>query len=390
MKKIIYMILFALVAISAYAQMSEVSATILRYEPSPAEQGTVFDVWVQLSNAGTTAKKVEIKFVPEYPFSLPVGQSAIRKIGTIGATEEVVEKFSIFIDPNAPNGDRTITFWYKYDSDNWIELDALITLQTQDAVLVVENYEVTPEQVVPGQNFDIKMTLQNQGKIDVKNVDISLELEEKFSTVGSGTKKRIPIVYAGETAEVGFTLSSATSTSIDLYSIPVSLEFSDTRNQNYNDSVKVSVAVNAEPEIAMTVDSTDFKDKEKPGTVSLKVINKGIVNVKYVNVKLVPTEQYEILSSSNEDYVGNLDNDDFETVDFLIKTKVPSPRLNVELEFKDPYNKNFAQQHQLPLRIITDEDLGKKKSPVKAIVIGVLVIIGLIIWRRRKSKKKRR
>ena len=67
MKKLILLLL--LCATSVYA-VPEISASILKYEPTPAEQGRTIDVWVQLSNAGTKAEKVVLKFEPEYPFSL--------------------------------------------------------------------------------------------------------------------------------------------------------------------------------------------------------------------------------------------------------------------------------------------------------------------------------
>jgi hypothetical protein len=112
------------------------------------------------------------------------------------------------------------------------------------------------------------------------------------------------------------------------------------------------------------------------------------VNLKYVTVRLTQTPDYEVLSPSNEAYVGNLDSDDFETVDFTIKPLVESPRLSVQLEFKDPYNLDFSQQYDLPLRIITAKELGQKKTPWVAIVVGLLVVAGIIYWWR-KGKKKR-
>ncbi len=389
MKKIIA-ILVLLLAVSVQARVGpEVSATILRYEPTPAEQGNTVDVWISLSNEGTTAKNAVVKFIPEYPFTLPEGQQSEVSAGSVAQTESKVVKFSLLVDSDAPNGDRNVKFQYQVDGGQWTQLEAPVTLQAKGAVLVVDSYKVTPSPVVPGQTATVELELRNAGRLAVKNVDVSIDLtDEKFSTIGTGTKQRVSYIGIGATEKVTFQLASDTSTEVKVYNIPVSLAYEDERNTAYTDTAKISLVVNAKPEISLTVDSTKFEKKTVPGTVSLKVVNKGVVNLKYVTVRLTQTSDYDVLSPSNEAYVGNLDSDDFETVDFTIKPLVESPRLSVQLEFKDPYNLDFSQQYDLPLRIITAKELGQKKTPWVAIVVGVLVVIGIIYWWR-KGKKKR-
>ena len=391
MRKMIAVVMLLVLALSVSAiGGAEVKASILRYEPTPAEQGRTVDVWVQLTNAGTVANKVAAKFIPEYPFSLPEEAVGEFDLGTIAATESKVQKFTVFVDSSAPNGDNMIKFQYKFGSDQWIELETPITLQTEGAVLVVDTYKVTPSPIIPGQTATVELELRNAGRLAVKNVDVSIDLtEEKFSTIGTGTKQRVNFIGVGATQKITFQLASDTSTEVKVYNIPVSLSYQDERNVKYAETAKISLVVNAKPEISLTVDSTKFDSKKVPGTVSLKVVNKGVVNLKYVTVHLVQTPDYEILSPSNEAYVGNLDSDDFETVDFTIKPLVESPRLSIQLEFKDPYNIDFSQQYDLPLRIITEKELGKKKTPWGMIIVGLLVVAGIIYWWRKRKKARR-
>lgn len=391
MKKLLVMVIALLCAVSVLGApaFSEVKASILRYEPTPASQGSTLDVWVQLSNPGTKAERGEVKFNAEYPFSLPGGQPERVDVGTIAATEDKVVKFTVFVDPNAPNGERSIKFLYKFGvTQDWIQLESPITIQSQDAGIVIESFKVLP--IVPGQPAEVTMSLRNDGRIGVKNVDVRLDLSaETFSTIGTGAKKRIAHIPGGESETVTFMLQSDTSTDVKVHQIPVVLEFEDDRGNRYNDSSKISVMVNAKPELSMAIDGVDFADKRAAGTVSLKVINKGIVDVKYVTVRLAETDEYDVLSPSNEAYVGNLDNDDFETVDFIIKPGVDSPKLRVILEFKNPYNEPIAQEYVLPLRIITDADLGKGGFPFGTIIVLLLLGVGAWwYWKKRKSKKR--
>lgn len=393
MKRVLIALLIVALAafsVSAATAFQEVKASILKYEPTPAEQGRTVDVWVQFSNEGQKATNVQLRLEPEYPFSVPPGQPEQVDVGFITATEAKVEKYTVYVDPNAPNGEHLIRFWYRFGaSDDWIELEAPITVQTSDAVLVIDKYEVSPTPVTPGQPATVSMTLRNAGRTGVKNLDVSLNLEEEFSTIGTGTKQRVDFIGPGESQVVSFNLASDTSTEVKLYALPVELSYADERGNSYEDTAKVSLIVNAEPELTLNVDSMDFKSKTVPGTVSLQVINRGVVDTKFMTVRLVKTDEYDILSPSNEEYVGNLDSDDFESVDFIIEPLVKSPRLRVILEFKDPYNVDYQQEYDLPLRIITDEDLGKSRTPWGLLFLVAVAIAGFFWWKKRKAKKRK-
>jgi hypothetical protein len=110
--------------------------------------------------------------------------------------------------------------------------------------------------------------------------------------------------------------------------------------------------------------------------------------MKYVTVRLVETPDYDVLSSSNEAYVGNLDSDDFETVDFIIKPTAAEPRLQIQLEFKDPYNVDFKETYDLPLRIITQKELGNGGFPWGILLVVLAAIGGIVYWRIRRKKKR--
>jgi hypothetical protein len=391
MKKLLILaLMLVLCAVGVSAGGAMVTASILRYEPTPAEQGNTVDVWVQLSNAGTKAEMVAIKFQPEYPFSLAPGVQGDVEVGTLAAIENKVVKFTLFIDSNAPNGDRNVKFLYKHGTiDQWAMLEAPITIQTQNAGLMIDSYDVEPSPVIPGQIFNVTLKFRNAGKIAVKNLDVSFDLPEgTFSTIGTGAKKRVDFIPSEETEIVSFQMASDTSTAVKVYNVPVTLSYQDERNKQYTDTAKISLVVNAKPEISLSVDSTKFTTKTSPGTVSLKIVNKGVVNMKYVSVKLVETPDYEVLSSTNEAYVGNLDSDDFETVDFTIKPLATEPRLKVQMEFKDPYNMDYTESYDLPLRIITAADLGNGGTPWGMIIIGLAVVGGIVYWRVRRKKKR--
>ena len=155
MKRIIAIVMLLVLALSVSAAGGPmVKAQILRYEPTPAEQGNTADIWISLNNEGTTAKNVKVRFVPEYPFSLPLGQPIMVDAGSVAQTESKVFKFTVFVDPAAPNGDSNVKFQYSVDGGEWAQLETPVALQTQNAILVVDNYKVNPSPIVPGSTGD--------------------------------------------------------------------------------------------------------------------------------------------------------------------------------------------------------------------------------------------
>ncbi len=384
---VILMMLVCAMSASAALKGPELTAEILRYEPSPVEPGNYFELWIGIQNKGTQAQDVQIEFIPEYPFTLAPGEDEVKTIKNIPALEGAVVKYKFFADVDAPIGDKTITFMFKAALFAPVKLEKTISIKASQAALTVEKYKLTPEIIKPGEKVTAELTIKNNGKTAVKNVDISLDLAEdsKFSTVTTGTKRRIGLIDAGAEAFVSFEIMADTSAEIKVYQIPINLRYEDLRGNTYAESAKISIAVRAEPELSAVIDSTEIQKELSPGEVTVKIVNRGIVNLKYLNAKIVETPDYEILSASNEAYIGNLDSDDFETVDFVINPKVKSPVIKLLVEYKDPYNKDYTKTFELQLKIMSP--ITQQKTPWVPIIIGLFVIAAIIYWVYKRRKK---
>ena len=395
-KKLLFLavvVLLLAVNASAAKQSPLVTADILKYEPSPVEPGGIMEVYVSITNDGTTSEAFEIEFVPEFPFSLGPGEDELKKLAALPRGENAVIKFWVLVDSKAPSEDRDIKFNYRYSSaPNWIQLQSPIAIRSTGAILNIEEYNTIPAISKPGDLVDVELILRNNGNLDIRNIDVALDLDEsKFATIGSGTSKRISLIKAGLTEKVKFTVIADTSAEIKVHSVPVNLKFRDSRGTEYEEVAKFSLVMGSEPELKAVVDSTSISSKGRPGTVTLKVINMGIMDLKYLNMRLITTDQYAVLSASNEAYIGNLDSDDFETVDFIIKPESKDVQLKAIVDFKDPYNKEYQRQFLLPLRVFTSAELGQGGFNWFGTIVVLAILIGLGYWyyRRRKKKKKK-
>lgn len=398
-KKIFVILLTALlitlfVAIPATAKkFPEIKASILRYEPSPAVQGEVMKVWVKIENMGTSATDVEIRFVPEYPFTLAPGEEGSRKIGVIPGIEEALEEFDIMVDLYAPNEEKEIKFQYKWTTaEVWAELKEPITIETYDSLVVVNNFETIPNIIKPGDEIAIKITIKNEGVNSIRTVDLTLDTtnNDVFSPVASGDTKRIEFLEPKESKEITFKLMTDSSAGIKIYNLPLKIRFVDDKNKDYETSSKIGIKMNAEPDLTMLVDSSEIFKSKTVGNVRVKIINKGIVDVKYITLKIIKTPDYNVLSPSNIIYIGNLDNDDFDSGEYLIKPLTKNPVLKFLIEYKDPYNKEYSKDYSLPLRIVSKSELGETKSKLPMVIL-LIVIVFAIYWfyKKRKNKNKK-
>ena len=390
-----FVVLLAVLVVSSATVFAgpgpQVKVSLLKFSPTPAEPGSIVDVWLQLTSPSVPVDDVELKLVDEFPFSVPSSQTSIVSVGRIAGSETRVVKVSLLVDGSAPNGDRELSVFYRYAGTvEWLKSKVILSLQSQNSLLVVDSFSSSPEKILPGQRVDISIALKNNGRVGVKDVDVSLDLSgSKFSVLGGGAKKRVDSIAVGQSSVVSFSLIADASADVKVYDVPVLVSYLDEKNKKFSDSSKIGLVVNAPAEVSIFVDDTSF---QKPGvstTVSLKVVNKGVGELKYVSVSLIESSEYEVLSLSDSVYVGNLNSDDFETVQFLIKPLVDNPILQVGLSFKDSYNVDGSLKNFITLRKKQVVDGGSSTSGWTWIILLVIAIVGVWFWRRKKHQQKR-
>ncbi len=392
------MIIATLMAVGAYAlpDQADVEVSLQRYEPFPAEPGTYVDVYLLVSNNVGIAEGLQVELVEEYPFTLPPGISKKKTIGNLDALRETyaVVQYRVNIAPDAINKDYNLTAYSSTgDGKSKVKWEFPVTVKGSDASVTLDSYTLDPKQVRPGETAELVLTLKNTGRGNVKDLDVTLNLQgQQITTLGSGTTKRINRLGPEESAQIPFTLMVDGSAPIKLVEVPVQLQFRDYLNTAFNRTSSLGLVVQARPEVGARIDGSDIKQIGVPGEVSIQVVNSGVVDVRYVNLNLMESPDYELLSYTDEVYIGNLDSDDFEIAQFKIRPLVDDPELKLGLKFKDPYNQDFSTTHQLRLRILTDEELGVENGGwmplILMLVLGIGAIVGYRAYKARRHKKK--
>jgi hypothetical protein len=397
-----------------------IKVTMVNQEPDPAEPGKYFDLRLKIENLGLDPlTNVVAIFDESYPFSMDPGDESSKNIGTLEALQKddraIIIKYKIRVDENAVEGTNKIKFKVRSETSEWSVYEFDISIRTVDANLAIESITLNPATVQPGQDAVMQIKIKNMADSTLKDITLKLDLllttissgstaavttsavqgyldVIPFAPVDSGTEKKIRQLAPGEEALFSFKLHAYPTAESRVYKIPIYLTYSDNLDTTYAKYDLVGIVVNSEPDIRVVLDSSTVTDKASSGKVTVKFVNKGLTNIKFLNVNLKPSDTYEI-TSKDETYVGKIDSDDYETAEFELTVKNAKDKilLPVHYEYMDANNNKYSKDIELELNLASSSSSASPRSNTTLyIIIGVVVvIIGFIIFRSMKKKGRK-
>lgn len=140
MKKILYLIILTSVLSSSVLAdsinvlnissgtivtgISYLKVNLVNQEPSSANPGEYVDLLFKIENRGTSdAENVALTLIPEYPFSLDPGTSAVSDLGTLSGLQignnAFLVKYKVKVDKDAVGGSNEIKLKYSEGDANY-------------------------------------------------------------------------------------------------------------------------------------------------------------------------------------------------------------------------------------------------------------------------------
>lgn len=414
MKKSVWLIAFVLsigIATAAvntqyFGKVPELSISISMQDPDPVEPGKEVEASFKLENNGTIAHDVVFEIAPEYPFSLVPGESASKVIGIIGTSQDgkqnVIVRYRLKVAQDTADGNHKIKVRYQSEGfDTWVTLENLrIKVQSHDAIISADKFITEPSVVEPGSKTKLTILLKNYATSLLKDIKIVLDLGKNddtipFSPIGSTNEKVVSYMEPQSSKSIDFELLVDPDAASKTYKIPISLRYSDALSRNFSKSNFVTVIVGGEPDVSIGIGSTTIYKAKTAGEITVKIVNKGLPDMKFVNVRLANSSEYIIISPS-EVYIGNIDSDDYETADFKLyigKASGKKVALPLTVEYKDANNKNYKNTVNLELPIYSSSEakkLGLAEENGRASYVILLVLIVGAFFGYRTWKKRRK
>jgi len=240
----------------------------------------------------------------------------------------------------------------------------------------------------PGQEGLIEMEVENFLNEVAEDVSLTLNLANlPFIPIGT-SEQTIDELEEDEDENFFFRIKASNDISPGDYEIPYTLEFKiDSEQRSRSGTIGIKVA--ADTKLSYSLD-TNNPIVNQQGQIIFKIINKGFSDARFVSVKIIP-EDFTLLSD-DEEYVGTVDSDDFETTSFDVIFKKSKSNFIAIVEYLDFDNKKIIETVSIPLNVYSYDraiELGLiNESNLPQIITTVVAII--LVWSLWRSIKKRR
>jgi hypothetical protein len=285
---------------------------------------------------------------------------------------------------------------------------ALITslisvIETTSASLVVEN--VNQDKLYPGSDASLDIKLKNDFDYSIEDVKLTLIFNQisatgaidyskptQFSSVGS-SQDSVDEIDDDDGETFSFRIKASNSIEPGDYNLAYQVQYKNDNNTIVTELGSLGIKVNSKTLLDYSLSQQQkvigMKDK-----ITLKIINKGFGEVKFVSVQENSRTGYTLLSEEKV-YIGSISSDDYDTASFDIIINKANPTFSALITYKDFENNDKSQAVSFDLTAYTKQkalELGlikKSNAPLVAgIVIFVIILWFIVRWLRKRRKRK--
>ncbi len=263
--------------------------------------------------------------------------------------------------------------------------------------ITLTDYDPSPAK--PGKYVTLYLKAENSGGEELKDATFLLETAYPFSfRPGEDGKKHVGSIGSQESILLEYTLNVDKTAQEDTYTLYLKLCLDANCTTYARTPFDVTVQPGGTPKVEVGLeDSSTFSSGTK-GTVTIHVVNRGILDTKFLALELLPSENYDIISPARM-YIGVLDSDDIQTVDYTIFMKESAAnqtttiKLPVLAEYSDANDKEYSETTNVELKVYSKDDLVRMQlvqdnSARMRQIIYVIVGLAAIFLAYRYYRKK--
>ena len=387
----------------------DVQLIVLKYTPAPVAPGEYFDLWMAVETTESSSTSIVsqndvddivLEFVEGYPFNLKEGEDSVWNVGDLGPGEQVIKKFVVRVENDAPAGDNELRFIYTSKNDpNGVYTPYLdINIQEIEATLNVESIVSEPEVLVPGKTAELDITINNGATSAYKNIDVVLAIDSidvPIVPYKSSKEQSLGLLEAGGDYTFNFDIIVEEDAEAGVYKIPMNISYQNSNGSTFVKQDTFGIMIGAEADLSFNLEDFDTFQEGGKGEIVVSVSNIGPTELKFMNIELLEDDDYVIIGA-NKEYLGNLDSDDFETSSYDIFVNAEDDTgLNFKVTYKDSYNEEYEEEFSVNLPVYTSSEVSKyeldsngTKSTIKYVIYLLIVLFiyfGFKSWRNEKK-----
>ena len=299
------------------APAGALSVKLMKYDPYPANTGEYVTVWIKIENPGlgSPSEDVQLRVVPEYPFSLEPGETGLEEIGKLSMNDFALFDFRLRVDKDAIDGRNTLLVEYRDSIDvAWSEVELSLEVESDRVDFEIADIDSVPLRLKPGdEDAKIMVEIQNIGDGDADCVKSRLTLPDGFSASDSYSDiANLGTVAADASSQAIFYIDVEESVQPGEHIATITIDYMDKDSDEYKEeTLDLRIPVKETPlfEIVSSEITPGTLTVGDMVTLLMQIKNTGSEEAESVRVRvMLKSEQPFDFSNGNAfDYVGDLD-----------------------------------------------------------------------------------
>jgi hypothetical protein len=380
MKQIILIsiVIFVMIIVpsAAFADLSgteAISVSLVNQDPDQAIAGDMVEIRLGIENiGGDTVNNLMIEIVPEYPFTLVAGESAVQKITTLKSYQKEenmkIIKYKVRVDQNASAGGYELKIKLYEQGSSWvIEKDVTIDVKNKEMAEIIQ---IDKTNLVPGKQTSLKFKINNVGKAPLKDLVFNWVNDDKvILPVGSDNTKYIKYLEIGDSVELEYQAIADSDATPGLYELKLYLTYIDPLTGDEKEITTIA-GINVGGGTDFDVAFSESSDSQ----MSFTVANIGS-NAAYSASVIIPVQNGWQVSGSSSVIIGNLNKGDYTVASFNLMQMQQLPADQNQTSGRTNFqamrvqNSSIQNSNSLKVQINYTDTMGERKSIEKTVNI---------------------
>ncbi len=365
------------------------SASLSQQIPYPAQPGEEVTLLIKTTNHGDEPAENIIWYLDvQEPFELKETEEAIQTLPELRCGETANTEYYLTVDPDARSGEYTLDLNITYSGE--FDRHRLTTKSTTELTIRVMGHpdivliDADIPEVDPKSEFVANFSIKNVGTGPAKNVKVYFK--NQTSILPKMSIYYIDTVAPGETAliESGFFVDTTTPSQ---HPLPIAIHYeNETHGMQSAQEYSVLVPVSSGNTLFIYLDSQDKLTEGVVGEITIGVANRGLSRAKHVVLTIADEDRFKLIDSDTR-YIGDIENDDYDTVDFrILPQSSDCSNVTVDVRYDDDYGNTYSMTTEIPIKVYTSKEMkaiAPKGSGYTWIIIAALVLLLAYIFRKR-------